>query len=505
MPRQCRMRPMGPPRLHVRPRRSAFGILRSPFRFAAVPDLSPRACRLGLCAALLLAALAGLWRLGTPPLWLDEASSWYNVSGSWLHLWDRAVQGEDSGGLLYSALLKLWSALAGTGEATLRVPGVVLWIATIAVIARTARLVWNRRAALLAASAALAHPSLLAAARQARSYILLCFLAALVLHALAGYMTERRRHRLCLLAAASLGAAATHVMGVFVGLGAASGLLVLGGRDRAAARRAALVAAPALAFAAAWAVLLRDRAARNLASFWIPGTFFSNYLAIGVLLVVPLAVACLWLLWRDPSPRSRTAVAALAAFAAPVALGPAIVSALASKGTHLVQLRYALSLVPLGVWAAGGALATLPRRLAAAATTLAIAVSLACGVGKQLYAPVTRAGHDIRGAASFLSSTARPGDIAVIEAANNWMPLAYYGAWTAPLEGRDSIWRVITGNGGQSAQTGGTGTLETKGERTIWLVRFSRRTAAPPDLLERATLAGRFGTLSILTVAPPKS
>ena len=38
--------------------------------------------------------------------------------------------------------------------------------------------------------------------------------------------------------------------------------------------------------------------------------------------------------------------------------------------------------------------------------------------------------------------------------------------------------------------------------RTVWLVRFSQRTSAPPDLLARATIASRFGTLTILKVTP---
>ena len=480
-----------------------------------MPDLSPRDYRLGLCAVLLLAALAGLWRLDTPPLWLDEASSWYNVSGSWLHLWERAVQAEDSGGLLYSALLKPWSAFAGTGEAALRVPGVVLWLGTIAVIARATRLAWGRDAALLAASAALAHPSLLAAARQARSYILLFLLAALALLALAEQMAGRRRRGLWLLAAGSLAAAATHVMGVFIALGAATCQLLLGSRERAAALRAALAAAPAFVFAAVWAILMRGRVGRNLESFWIPGTLLTNYLAIGLLLVAPLAIACAWLLWRDPSTRSRAAVAGLAAFALPVALGPAILSAFAAEGAHLVQLRYALALAPLGAAAAGGALATLPRSLAATTAALAIAASIGYGVGKQVYAPVTRAGQDVRGAAAFLASTVHPGDLALIEPPNNWMPLAYYGVWTVPLEGQGGGWRVVTAEakrGGQSAE--GRGENDDRGKcgerregketggRTIWLVRFSRQTAAPPDLLQRATLAGRFGTLTILEVTP---
>ncbi len=470
-------------------------------------DLSPRAYRLGLGAVLLLAAVAGLVRLATPPIWLDEASSWYNVGGTWLHLWQRAMQGEDSGGLLYSVLLKLWAALAGTGEPALRVPSVLLWLATIAVLARAVRLAWGRQAGLLAAAAALAHPSLLTAARQARSYVLLIALTALALLALAEGRAGRRRLGHWLLAAASLGAAAAHVMGAFVAVGAACAQFVVERREPNAARRALVAAAPALAFAAVWTALIRERVQRNLASFWIPGTLASNYLAIGALLVAPLALACAWIVWRDRSSRARTVATALTAFALPVALGPAIVSTIAAENTHLAQLRYALALAPLGAAAAGCALATLPRRLAAGLVALALLASVSYGTSKGAYAPIARAGQDIRAAAAFLEHEARPGDALFVEPANNWMPLAYYGVATAPAEGQGEGWRVVSGAQAllhlRTAEKadGQAGSGEGRAGRTIWLVRFSQRTSAPPELLARATPAGRFGTLTILQMA----
>lgn len=459
-------------------------------------DLSRRAYRLGLAGVLLLAAVAGLVRLATPPVWLDEASSWYNVSGTWSHLWQRALQGEDSGGLLYATLLKSWSAVAGTSEMALRLPGVLLWLATIGVLARAVRLTWSRQAGLLAAAAALAHPSFLAAARQARSYVLLIALTALALLALAEALAGRRRRGAWLLAAASLAASAAHVMGAFVAVGAACAQFVVGRREPNAARRALVTAAPALVFAAAWAALIRERVERNLGSFWIPGTVLSNYLAIIALLVAPVALASAWMLWRDRSPRARTMAGALTAFALPVALGPAIVSMYAAEGTHLVQLRYALALAPLAAAAAGCALATLPRRLAAGLVALVLLAAVPYAIGKQVYAPLARGGQDIRRAAAFLAARATAGDVVLIEPANDWMTLAYYGVGTAPLEGRDEEWRTVTDNGERptaDAQPAGP---------AVWLVRFSRRTAAPPELLARATLAGRFGTLTVLQAEP---
>ncbi|MBP1635593.1 MAG: hypothetical protein H6Q10_2167, partial [Acidobacteria bacterium] len=175
----------------------------------------------------------------------------------------------------------------------------------------------------------------------------------------------------------------------------------------------------------------------------------------------------------------------------PIAAGPGLASLLASGSHNLVLLRYALALVPLTAAAAGCALATLPRRLALSVLTVALAGSLAYSVAKGAYAPVTRTGQDIRGAAAFLARDAADGDILFVEPANDWMPLAYYGVATAPVEGRDGRWRVVSENEERRTENAG---------RRIWLVRFSRRTAAPPELLGRAVVAGRFGTITVLRV-----
>ena len=353
-------------------------------------DLSPAACRRWLAGFLAAAAFLGTFRLGTPGVWLDEASSWYNVSGSWSHLWQRALEAEDTGGILYSVLLKLWVALAGTSESSLRLPGVLLLLVFIAALARAATLLAGRWAGVCASAAALAHPSVLPAARQARGYILLLTLTAVSLLALAEWQAGRRRFGARLAAAAGLGAAATHIFGVFVALGNALWICGLGDGDSTRERkwpalRAASVAGPAVLFATGWTVLIGDRVRHNLESFWVPGTTASNYVAIGAWLVAPLAAALAWWLWRDRSEGARRVAAGLTLFALPVAIGPGVVSEVARGDTHFVMVRYAFALVAPAILAAGLAVAWLPRRAAVPLLAAALALSVGYSAGRRVY------------------------------------------------------------------------------------------------------------------------
>jgi hypothetical protein len=371
-------------------------------------------------------------------------------------------------------------------------------VALIAALARAVRVAYRRDAAVLAAAAALLHPSVLPAARQARGYILLLFLSAVALLALAEHLAGRHRRAAWLSVAAALGVTATHVFGIFVAIGAAAchaSIASFASVPATSGRRtigrygvAAAAALPALLFAIGWAMLIQERVQRNLTSFWIQGTAASNYVAIAVLLVAPLGLACAWLGWRDRSPRARAVACGLALMALPIAAGPGLVSVFATGGGHLVLLRYALALAPLGAAAAGCALTTLPRRLAVPLVVLGLAASVGYSASKNVYTAEARAGQDIRAAAAYLRSEAGSGDTLFVEPANNWMALAYYGVDTRPVEGLDEGWRSV----GASASTPFA---------RVWLVRFSRRTSAPQDLLQRATGGRRFGTLTILESA----
>jgi len=461
-------------------------------------DLSPAAYRRWLAGLLAAAVFLGTFRLGTPGLWLDEASSWYNASGRWSHLWQRALQGEDTGGILYSALLKIWIGLAGTSEAVLRLPGVLLLVVLIVALVRAATLLSARWAGVCVGAVALAHPSLLPAARQTRGYILLLAWTAIALlaiaewtqgNAAAGGWTGRQRRGRWLAAIATLGAAATHIFGVFVAMGTAWALASFAAqhpaRDRRrAALRHAAVALPAVVFAAVWTVLISDRVRRNLESFWIPGSITSNSLAIGIWLVAPFAVAVAWLRWHDGAEGTGRLARGLVLFALPIAIGPGLVSALSPGDGHFVMVRYAIALVAPAILAAGLALAHLPRRVAVPMLAAALAVSVAYGAGRNVYSAETRNGQDTREAAKFLRARVKPGDVLFVEPNNNWMVLEYYGVQTVPVEGRTPGWRAVEDHGGRHAPT-------------TWLVRFSKRTVLGAQDLSGVRESWSFGTITV--------
>ncbi|HSK09535.1 MAG TPA: hypothetical protein VK911_08155, partial [Vicinamibacterales bacterium] len=199
----------------------------------------------------------------------------------------------------------------------------------------------------------------------------------------------------------------------------------------------------------------------------------------------------------------------LGTLALPIAAGPGLVSLLARDEGHLVLLRYAMALAPLGAVAVGCAIATLPRRLAILLVVLALAGSIGYSASKNVYAVETRAGQDIRGAAAFLRQEVRAGDLLFVEPAHNWMALGYYGVETAPVEGRTEEWREVTveplirrsprGEDGRQGPGGGA-QMRVPTAGTAWLVRFSIRTSAPRELLSRAGEARQFGTLTVLRV-----
>ncbi len=464
-------------------------------------DPAPAAYRRWLAGLLAAAAFLGTFRLGTPGVWLDEASSWYNASGSWSHLWQRALQGEDTGGILYSALLKAWIGLAGTSEAALRLPGVLLLLVLIVALARAATLLSGRWAGVCAGALALAHPSLLPAARQARGYILLLAWTAIALLAIAEWTqprrgdaaasgwTGRQRRGPWLAAIASLGAAATHIFGVFVAVGTAWALASLAAQDSArertrAALRVAAVALPAVVFAAAWTVLIGDRVRRNLESFWIPGSIASNSLAIGIWLVGPFAVAVAWLRWHDGATGTGRLVRGLVLFAVPIAIGPGLVSALSPGDGHFVMVRYAIALVAPAILATGLALAHLPRRAAVPMLAAVLAVSLGYSAGRNVYSAETRNGQDTREAAKFLRERVGAGDVLFVEPINNWMVLEYYGVQTVRAEGQEPGWRTVEDHGERHA-------------RTTWLVRFSKRSVLGQEVQSGVRESWRFGTITV--------
>jgi mannosyltransferase len=400
-------------------------------------DLTPTCFRLLLAGLLAAAAALGSFRLGTPSVWLDEAVSWFNSSGSWERVCQRALATDDMGGVVYAPLLKVWLAAAGDSEAAMRLPSVAATIALVAVMAYIARLLWDRRASVAVGVLTLFHPSVLTASRQARGYIFLLLFSALGLLGLAWQLGRARRAGHVLLGVAGLAVAATHIFGVLVTIGtaAASALLARhaarGGPPAGPPRRGPVVRAllpflPAGLFAAVWVALEARMVARRLAVFWVPGPLWRNGVVVLVLMVGPIVAGSAVVWATRATARAREVALGLIVVAVPVFAGLLVVSLVARGHHNFVTVRYALPLVLPGALGCGYAVSRL--RLAPAAAVLAIGAALSVGhaASHNAWASTARGGQEIRDAAAFLRSHVQPGEAVVAMPVWEWFSLSYY-------------------------------------------------------------------------------
>jgi mannosyltransferase len=128
----------------------------------------------------LTAAGLGVWRLGGPALWADELATWGAVRLSWSQLW-QLTGSVDAVVLPYYALLKAYTALAGTGTIALRLPSVAAVTATAVVVAALGRRLAGDRAGLVAGLMFALIPGTSRYAQEARPYALTALFAALSL------------------------------------------------------------------------------------------------------------------------------------------------------------------------------------------------------------------------------------------------------------------------------------------------------------------------------------
>jgi len=174
------------------------------------------ASRTGLAAALAVAALLRLFRLGDQSLWVDEAFSW---SGAGIgEPWGVSRYLADVHGPLHGILLHLWARIAGDSEWALRLPSAVFGVAMVWVVARLAARWLGEETALAAAWLTAGSPFLVWYGQEARNYSMLmlcgCLASLALLHlreavtrrATAGYLAAAWAGLLSNLSFAMLGA-----------------------------------------------------------------------------------------------------------------------------------------------------------------------------------------------------------------------------------------------------------------------------------------------------------
>jgi uncharacterized membrane protein len=128
---------------------------------------------------MLAALVLRLHGLGKANLWLDEANSWYVAHLPWPSLW--ANLRASPLGPLYFVALNLWMSVAGASEAALRAPSLIASIALIPLVYALGVRTVSHRAACIGAALTALSPLHLYFAQEARMYMPLALLAAVVL------------------------------------------------------------------------------------------------------------------------------------------------------------------------------------------------------------------------------------------------------------------------------------------------------------------------------------
>ena len=152
----------------------------------------------GIVVASGIALVLGLFRLGAPSLWFDEAFTADAVHRSPEWWFDN-----DQYHVLYDAISRAWTSFAGTSEWALRLPSVFGAMAACALLVVLARKVFDGWVALVSGILLATSPFLVKWSQQARGYTLLlavslvatlCLLRALERGTRGSWALYGRRH-----------------------------------------------------------------------------------------------------------------------------------------------------------------------------------------------------------------------------------------------------------------------------------------------------------------------
>ncbi|MGI5161175.1 glycosyltransferase family 39 protein [Microbispora sp. CA-102843] len=488
----------GPPTRHATPH-------------AEVPEPAARLDRpaVVILVPAVLALAAGLWDLGGPPPWRDEAATVSAVGRSFPQL-AHLLQSVDAVHGLYYALMHVVAGLSGTGEVALRIPSVVAGALAAAGTGALGRALGAPRAGLYGGALLALMPVFSRYVQEARPYAMT---AAAAVGVTLLFLRVLRSPTLAVLAAyaAALTVLAYLNLFAFLVVGAHGVAVIL---SRGPLLRWACAATPALAAVApiAW---LGSRQSAQVG--WIPRPGAADLGRLAVQLfgdlggatgpgVAPLtwALALFGLVYAAvvgvrrarAARRLETAAgtpagtpAALVRLTLPWLLVPALVLLTASWAVHPVYVfRYVFCCVPAAALLAGAGLAALPPGLAAAV----LAAWLGLSVPGQL---ATRGPDgrqdDPRPVMALLAAEAKPGDGVLFVPAKVRKYEAVYPSVFGRL--RDVALALSPERDGSfPGREVGPGVLAARldGLRTLWVVGHTGKNAMPAR--RRALVARTF-------------
>lgn len=414
-----------------------------------------------------VAALAArLYRIGAEPFWHDEAwtVTFSGKTQSEIWSWTPLDVGNPP---LYYSILNAWRVL-GDSEAVLRLPSVLIAVATLPVLYVTGRIVADRRVGLVAAALFAVSTYQVRYAQEARTYAWITFLTAVVMLSVAFLLTRPREtglRRLAWLAyvlAVGLGLLSHNIV-VFV-LVAANLAVLLALRSmpdrRGFLRSWALAQLGVVVVAGVWGPGFARQWSDVYREFWIPEPSIAWIVRQGKELLadqlpaslgVLLGALVMWLAalgaWRL---RSRPAwLGLLLAFLLIPVLGELVVSFVRPV---FIARALIMALLPLYLLVAVGIASIASRAIAASVLVAVLALSV---LGTAYYfARYDKPSTDL--AAEYVRDRIRQGDAIAFQSLDREIPFKLYF-------GVDEIDEVPTTHGAN-------GWAGTEGASRLWVV-----------------------------------
>ncbi|MFG1991666.1 glycosyltransferase family 39 protein [Actinoplanes sp. NPDC048988] len=369
-------------------------------------------------APLLAAVTFGVWHLTTPALWADELATWGAVRVSWSQLWQ--LSGTVDAVLApYYAVMKVYTAVAGTSTAALRLPGLLAFVLTAVVITAIGRRVAGPLAGSVAALLFVVTPTTSRYAQEARPYAIVMLLAAIAVLCLIRLVERPSAGRLATYAAVTGLAGALHPLsGLFLLAAHAVAVVWLQCAKKTDGWPTTLRWLAAAVVGALPALLLAWWASGQTAQVsWIGLVGLSGLQAFPSSLFGSAAVGGLLLVLALVGLRPEPALVSIAA----TALIPTTLMLSAGAVIPIWVPRYALFSLPAIALLAATAAVRFGRTQAFLAIGLAVLLSWPSYVSLRL---VDGHGQDSENIAAVIGPRYRPGDVVVFPDTHPSIPWA---------------------------------------------------------------------------------